>query len=1112
MLTTNFHLTKSLTVAVLVLVSVTMASVFLTTPQQARAATADSMTFTSTGRTSAALDYAAATAATYHARHRDAGNNSWTSMGSATASAPGIVLNFTATGLEPNVSYDFEVSTDPNFPTENTDSATFSNRPDHLDLELASGNQNPRGMWSDGTTLWIANDEEGDNNRIYAYALPAGTYLPEKTFTLSALSHTAPGGVHGRGTTLWVTDTKTDRIIAYSIADDDTYSNHLQGQSFDTDPSEKLSSLTMPHGITSNDEKTTMWAVSYTDESLLAYDFRESTTLGTRESSKDCDLYTNYSSPAGAWHGNDDTIYVVDRLEKHIFAYDQDAEGCQDRRPLREIRLVGANAAPWGIWSDGDTMYAVDDEDDWIYAHYLPLRTKENITRATISHPDAGVVVLDFAFSNPDGDSKTLTLTYLKGASNVKATVTETTTEETATFALTSLDEGATYTGHVSLDDHRAPFGFRALSKDDQVERTLHSIVREREDDFPWIKATYNGIRRDNIPVYRSSHSRSAVSLVCDDHACDATGIFMHDEADHATYVHEMAHVWTESRGHADEPTHFMGIGWLYFVVLSYGSNNCPAIELYADAVTHVTEGLPDIVYGYYNDCMNVGTKPSDATNNIITDVMNGEYSPWFSDRYQSDGLPYRTSELEGVPEDYDLERIKADIVNWEDGVHRIVYDKLHTGFGGFCPRYDSETTRNPFRVGGCVPRAPTAAARHAGDSAVFLSWATPSYDGGSPITRYEYRQRPQDNGSGSKPFGPWIAIDNSGVGEANSNSYRVTNLDDGIRRQFQIRAVNDVDPGATSNIATPKGPPTVSITADVSQPATSPFRVTFTFTDQDSEGNEYDVVGFEPDDITAFFTRRGHPSYEFQLEDFRVETPNRVYSALVDEIIDGKLWVMVPANSARSVHDDQGNTSAFRTWQVDAPDPPPAPPSAEETNVWTDTLTVGGRETGIMGYFVAWSRHTDKDEQFGALPNAAFTYDGTEYEILELSYVGSWRVARLSMCPLLPGMEDASLRLGDRRFEFGDDSVSLRKFRRAKDGARQQCGEYDWEKTTLEWSYGDQVPGRHHTSTVDEAGEKRTSQHPQRKIAGQNTPQSKGRKPKNDNPGPHLRPQHLRS
>ena len=1059
MLTTNFHLTKSLTIAVLVLVSVTMALVLLTTPQQARAATADSMTFTSTGRTSATLDYAAATTATYHARHREAGNNSWTSMGSATASAPGIVLNFTATGLEPNVSYDFEVSTDSSFPTANTDSATFSNRPDHLDLELASGNQNPRGMWSDGTTLWIANDGEGDNNRIYAYALPAGTHLQDKTFTLSDPSHTAPGGVHGRGTTLWVTDTKTDQIIAYSIADDDTYGNHLQGQSFDTNPSEKMSGLTMPHGITSDEEGITLWTASFTEESLLAYDFGDSITLGTRDSSKDCDLFTNYSSPAGAWHGNDDTIYVADRLEKRIFAYDQDAQGCQDRRPLREIRLVGANAAPWGIWSDDgtadtdDTMYVVDDEDDRIYAYYVPLRTYGDITRSSISHPDAGSVDIAFTFSNPAGDSKTLTLEYFKDENDATVAVTETTTGETATFSLTDLDEGAVYTGHASLNSHRAPLGFRVLAEVDRVKRTLHSVVREREDDFPWIKAAYNGIRRDNTRIASVANPTGSFASISTE-TLTITNIGMYEKASHATYVHELAHAWTMSHGSSDIRPHFIGMGWLYFADLSAAYGGCDP-ELYADAVTHVTEGFPDVVYSYFDACVPIVTKPSDATNNLVMAVMNGEYPAWFRDRYRAENLPYHTSELEGVTEDYDLEQAIADL----DSTNVVVYDKLRTGFGGFCPGYDSETTRNPFRVGGCVPRAPVTTARRAGEGAVILSWTTPSYDGGSPITGYEYRQRSESQHSKNGSFGPWAAIEDSGAGQANSNRYRVTGLDGGTQYHFQLRAVNDVDPGAASNIAMTKGPPTVSITAAVAEPATAPFRVTFTFTDRDSEGNEYDVTGFDLDDIAAFYTRRGHPSYEFQLDDFRVETPKRVYSALVDEIIEGKLWVEVPANSARSTHDDQGNTSAFRTWQVDAPDPPPATPSAEETNVWNDTLTVGGRGTGIMGYFVGWSSHTDKDERFGALPNAAFTHHGTEYEILELSYVGSWRVARLSMCPMLPSVEDAQLRLGDKRVEFDADNASLRKFRRAKDGARQQCGEYDWEKTTLDWSYGDQVP-----------------------------------------------------
>ena len=42
------------------------------------------------------------------------------------------------------------------------------------------------------------------------------------------------------------------------------------------------------------------------------------------------------------------------------------------------------------------------------------------------------------------------------------------------------------------------------------------------------------------------------------------------------------------------------------------------------------------------------------------------------------------------------------------------------------------------------------------------------------------------------------------------------------------------------------------------------------------------------------------------------------MYSALVEDIIDGKLWVDVPVGAAQSSEEDgQGNVSASETWQV---------------------------------------------------------------------------------------------------------------------------------------------------------------------------------------------------
>ena len=242
---------------------------------------------------------------------------------------------------------------------------------------------------------------------------------------------------------------------------------------------------------------------------------------------------------------------------------------------------------------------------------------------------------------------------------------------------------------------------------------------------------------------------------------------------------------------------------------------------------------------------------------------------------------------------------------------------------------------------------------------------------------------------------------------------------------------------------------------------------MTITFTDQDLDGNDTNgVVGFEADEIIPWYTSRGNPSYEFQVTDFREETPGRVYSALVDKIIDGKLWIEVEEDSAQSSLDDQGNTLAYETWQVDAPDPPPAPEGAE---IWSATLTVGGqypdgygldgKDTGTKGYFKGWSPASTNDVRYGALSDTDFNFSGDSYEVLELSHTASWRVVRLRLCPRpeLPA-RTFELRLGDKWLVFHGQNSSTRDFSRTRDGSVQQCREYDWDQVTLGWQYNASV------------------------------------------------------
>ena len=104
-----------------------------------------------------------------------------------------------------------------------------------------------------------------------------------------------------------------------------------------------------------------------------------------------------------------------------------------------------------------------------------------------------------------------------------------------------------------------------------------------------------------------------------------------------------------------------------------------------------------------------------------------------------------------------------------------------------------SETT-TPMAV---APDAPRELSTRSQNQAIELTWRPPLDNGGSPITKYEYRQR-----TGNGPFGTWMNIPNSGVTGLNATSYTVTGLTNGTSYHFKLRAVNNADESAASNEA----------------------------------------------------------------------------------------------------------------------------------------------------------------------------------------------------------------------------------------------------------------------------------------------------------------------
>ena len=270
------------------------------------------------------------------------------------------------------------------------------------EFDLGSGNNLPTGLWSDGTTLWVADPGDSDDfgdEKVYAYAIetttpmpppapasvPAlGTRLPVLDINL-ATDNESPEDFWSDGTTLWVSDKGDDKIYAYTLATGARDAAKDINLAMENDS---------PVGLWSN--KTTLWIVQ--DESgwnalernqIYAYVL----ATGARDATKDIDLaanntnsqgIANISTPQGIW-SDGTTLWVVDRgnnitnVEEKIYAYTL-ADGTRDAN--KDINLNTDNDRPYGLWSDGTTLWVSNDDfsnsdNDKVYAYRLTDGTRD---------------------------------------------------------------------------------------------------------------------------------------------------------------------------------------------------------------------------------------------------------------------------------------------------------------------------------------------------------------------------------------------------------------------------------------------------------------------------------------------------------------------------------------------------------------------------------------------------------------------------------------------------------------------------------------------------------------------------------------------------------------
>ena len=84
-------------------------------------------------------------------------------------------------------------------------------------LSLDSQNDKAKGIWSDGTTMWVA--EHSYSAKLFAYNLSTGARDSAKDIArLNPAANHHATGLWSDGTTIWVADSRDDKIYAYDLA------------------------------------------------------------------------------------------------------------------------------------------------------------------------------------------------------------------------------------------------------------------------------------------------------------------------------------------------------------------------------------------------------------------------------------------------------------------------------------------------------------------------------------------------------------------------------------------------------------------------------------------------------------------------------------------------------------------------------------------------------------------------------------------------------------------------------------------------------------------------------------------------------------------------------
>ena len=253
------------------------------------------------------------------------------------------------------------------------------------DLNGLSG----RGLWSDGDTLWAAHTSgTAGTARLYAFDLDTGARDANKDVALAGMGTSTVRGITGHDGRGWVNratgSNSTSSIHGYTI---DSRGRWSRTTSLDRQGLEGSDLQTLPsarRGITTDGE--ILWSVFDGDGVRNSDHIQAIGLLGESANERLRDEEFGNSlrdagneAPLGLWTDGE-TVWVADDDDEMLYAYDVESGARSTAKEFSsdDIAIGGRSYSPWGIWSDGETMWIMDT-NEYIYGYEMPVSTNTRL-------------------------------------------------------------------------------------------------------------------------------------------------------------------------------------------------------------------------------------------------------------------------------------------------------------------------------------------------------------------------------------------------------------------------------------------------------------------------------------------------------------------------------------------------------------------------------------------------------------------------------------------------------------------------------------------------------------------------------------------------------------